>query len=174
MPHHPAWVGHLTGGSRSTPTVHPCLVRQGGCGWLNSTIHTQSYNNMVAERQCWSLSSKSVQPACATVSVPVVMRRVKRSPRLKHTAKPLRISPVHQCRNFDDCRMHTCGRAERASMVSVRTVVVVILDSGRRTSTAISYVKTLDDCGACSIVRAMETRCVRESDASYQCGKVRV
>ena len=34
MAHHPSWVGHLTGGSQSTPTVHPCLVRQGDCGWF--------------------------------------------------------------------------------------------------------------------------------------------
>ena len=33
--HHVPWVGHHTGWSRSTPTVHPCLVRQGGCGWLH-------------------------------------------------------------------------------------------------------------------------------------------
>ena len=33
--------------------------------------------------------------------------------------------------------------AERASMVSVRTVVAMILDSGRRTSTEMSCVKTL-------------------------------
>ena len=41
MAHHPAWVGH-TGGSRSTPTVHPCLVRQAGCGWLT---HHKHYNH---------------------------------------------------------------------------------------------------------------------------------
>ena len=34
-------------------------------------------------------------------------------------------------------------RAERASMVSVRSVAVMILDSGRRTSTEIKYVQTL-------------------------------
>ena len=33
--------------------------------------------------------------------------------------------------------------AERASMVSIRTVVIVILDSRRRTSTEMSYAKTL-------------------------------
>ena len=38
MAHHPAWVGH-TGGSRSTPTVHPCLVRQEGCRWLTYQKH---------------------------------------------------------------------------------------------------------------------------------------
>ena len=27
MTHHPAWVGHHTGGSRSKPTEHPCPVR---------------------------------------------------------------------------------------------------------------------------------------------------
>ena len=92
---------------------------------------------------------------------------------------------VHQCRDVDDCRTHTRGLrgtyidgvsflqqaqgtarslrvpvplvpetpkiAERIGL-SIRTVVSVILDSRRRTS--------------------METRCVRESDASYQCGKV--
>ena len=49
------------------------------------------------------------------------------------------------------------GRARSLRMpvplVSIRTVVSVILDSRRRTS--------------------METRCVREPDASYQCGKAR-
>ena len=29
--HHPAWM-RASHGSWSTPTVHPCLVRQGGCG----------------------------------------------------------------------------------------------------------------------------------------------
>ena len=37
MAHHPAWVGHHTGGSRSKPTVHPCPLRWGGCGLLTST-----------------------------------------------------------------------------------------------------------------------------------------
>ena len=36
-------------------------------------------------------------------------QRVKSRPRLKHTAKPTRTSPVHQCRNFDDCCVHTRG-----------------------------------------------------------------
>ena len=26
--------GHHTGGSRLTPTVHPCFLRRRGCGWL--------------------------------------------------------------------------------------------------------------------------------------------
>ena len=40
MAHHPAWVGHHTGGSRSKPTVHPCPLRWGRCGLLtNSTTH---------------------------------------------------------------------------------------------------------------------------------------
>ena len=29
----PGWEHH-TGGSRLTPTVHPCPLRRGGCGWL--------------------------------------------------------------------------------------------------------------------------------------------
>ena len=36
--HHPAWVGHHTGGSRSTPTVHRCRQGTESCGWL-STNH---------------------------------------------------------------------------------------------------------------------------------------
>ena len=91
--------------------------------------------NMVAERQCWLLSSKGVQPACATVSGPVM--------HAMH-CKAYENFPVHQCRNVDDCRMHTYSdRAERASVVSIRTVVIVILDSRRRTLTEIRYVKTL-------------------------------
>ena len=32
MAHHPAWVSHHTGGSRSIPTVHPCSRKGEGCG----------------------------------------------------------------------------------------------------------------------------------------------
>ena len=63
MAHHPAWVGHHTGGSRSKPTVHPCPLRWRGCGLLtNSTTHnneskkTQHNNNMVAEQVLRDLS----------------------------------------------------------------------------------------------------------------------
>ena len=101
------WVGHHTGGSRSTQYTR---AHHGGKAVGGSTA--QSHHNlfsMVAERQCWLLSSKGVQPGRATVSVPAVLRRVKASPRLKHTGKPLRIPPSNQCRNVDDCRMHTCG-----------------------------------------------------------------
>ena len=38
-----------------------------------------------------------------------VMRRTETRPRLKHTAKPKKVSSVHHCRHVDDCRMHTCG-----------------------------------------------------------------
>ena len=34
-------MGH-TGGSRSEPTVHPCLVRQGGCGLLTQQHSTDA------------------------------------------------------------------------------------------------------------------------------------
>ena len=34
----PGWEHH-TGGSRSTPTVHPCPLRRRGCGWLVTTTH---------------------------------------------------------------------------------------------------------------------------------------
>ena len=42
MAHHPAWVGHHTGGSRSKTTVHPCPLRWWGCGLLTGT---PSHNN---------------------------------------------------------------------------------------------------------------------------------
>ena len=105
--------------------------------------HSPHHNffNMVAERQCWLLLSKSLQPACATVSVPVVMRRVKTSPRLKHTAKPMRILPSISAEMLTIAVCTHADRAERASMASIRTVVIVILDPRRRTSTEIRYVK---------------------------------
>ena len=31
-----------------------------------------------------------------------------RGPLLKHTAKPVSFSPIHQCRNVGNCRVHTC------------------------------------------------------------------
>ena len=37
----PGWEHH-TGGSRSEPTVHPCLVRQGGCGLLTQQISSDA------------------------------------------------------------------------------------------------------------------------------------
>ena len=57
--HHPAWVGHHTGGSRSTPTVHPC--RSYARLWVThapTTSATQcltprSQANMVSERWTW-------------------------------------------------------------------------------------------------------------------------
>ena len=144
-------VVHHTGGSRSTPTVHPCPLRWEGCPHHN-------FFNM--ERQCWLLSSKSVQPACATVSVPLVMRRGKTSTRLKHTAKPMKISPVHQCRNVDDCRMHTCG--PRGTCVDGVSSHSGDYDPGFRETDidGDTVCENLDDCGDCSVVRAMETRCV--------------
>ena len=38
-----ARTGAYTGGSQSTPTVHPCPPRWEGCGWLNST-HCPHHN----------------------------------------------------------------------------------------------------------------------------------
>ena len=39
----PGWEHHM-GGVRSEPTVNPCLVRQGGCGWLHSTALNRCTN----------------------------------------------------------------------------------------------------------------------------------
>ena len=48
--------------------------------------------------------------------------------------EPLRISPVHQCRNVDDCCVH---------MRCEVTAVIVILDFRRLTSTEVRYVTTV-------------------------------
>ena len=53
---HPAWMEGHTGGSRLTPTVHPCWLRSGGCGWpmkSKSPIHHRNTRNpyMVAEHE---------------------------------------------------------------------------------------------------------------------------
>ena len=70
MAHHPAWVGHHTGGSRSKPTVHPCPLRWDGCGLLtNSTTHnnepkkTEHDNNMVAQQVLRDLSVRRTSVA---------------------------------------------------------------------------------------------------------------
>ena len=63
--HHPAWVEGHTGGSRFTPTVHPCSLRGGGCGWPTcmSPIHHNKMRNsyMVAERQLQFHTASSAQ-----------------------------------------------------------------------------------------------------------------
>ena len=42
--HHPGWCVTRVGPGR-TPTVHPCLVRQGGRGWLYTTCTTVTHTN---------------------------------------------------------------------------------------------------------------------------------
>ena len=59
-------------------------------------------------------------------------------PRLKHTAKPVIISPSISAEMLTIAVCTHADRAERAPMVSIHSVVVVI---------------------DCSVVRAMETRC---------------
>ena len=111
MAHHPAWVGHHTGGFRSTPTVHPCPLRSGGCGWLtgtpthNESKKTQHNNNMVAEQVLRDLSVRrasvvrslgaqiSVSMECA--DVPDVSNTV-RSDDLSNVAS--RAEALRQCK----------------------------------------------------------------------------
>ena len=63
--HHPAWVGHHTGGFRSTPTVHPCPLRWEGCGWLNSSIHTEAASTAsVKSRQGRNVSAERKVGEC--------------------------------------------------------------------------------------------------------------
>ena len=103
-----------------------------------------------------------------------VVVQKKTRPRLKHTAKPMKISPVRQCRNVDDCRVHICG--PRGTCVDGVSSHSCDYDLGfpEADIDGDKLCENFDDCGACSVARAMETRCVRESDTSYQCGKARV
>ena len=150
----PVLVGHLTGGSRSTPTAHPCPPRWEGCGWLNSTIHTTFFQHgsgaavLVAVEQ-GAFSQRVQQCLCLWL--------------LRHTAEPMRISPSIRAEVLTIAVCTHADRAEPASMVSVRTVVIMILDSRRRTSTERKYVKTLT---IAVIVRLFE-QC-------YQRGRARV
>ena len=77
-------------------------------------------------------------------------------PLVKHTAKPMRLSTVHQCGNVDDCRMHTCGQHGGVNLYSCDC------DLGFQKTDIDGYeaCENLDDCDACSIVQAMETGCV--------------
>ena len=133
--------------TRVDPGQHPRYTRVGG----STAVSNHNLFIMVAERQCCLLSSKGVQPACATVPVPVVTRRVKASPRLKHTAKPLRIHSVHQCRNVDDYRMHTCG--PRGTCVDGVSSYSGEYDPGFRETDidGDKLCENFDDCAACSI-----------------------
>ena len=96
-------------------------------------------------------------------------------PRLKHTVQPMRSSSIHQCRHVDDlpyahmrdCAERGVGGVDSYSCDKDPGFQQTDIDGDE-------LCETLDDCGICSIVRAMETRCVRESDASCQCGKARV
>ena len=125
------------------------------------------YHTGGSRSKCWLLSSESVQPACATVSAPVVFRRANTSPRSKHTLRSQ--SEFHPSISAELLTIAVCTHAdlaERASMVSIRTVVIVMLDSGRKTSAEIRYSKTLT---IVEIARLFELW--RRDAASYQCGK---
>ncbi len=42
---HPAWMESHMGGSRLTPTVHPCWLRSGGCGWPMYCMSPMNHRN---------------------------------------------------------------------------------------------------------------------------------
>ena len=70
-------------------------------------------------------------------------------------------SPFHQCRNVDDCRMHTCGpRGTRVDGVNSHSCDCDPGSQEKDIDGDKVCEKNIDDCGACSIVRATETRCV--------------
>ena len=114
-------------------------------------------------------SGASVDPRRErTASVSLVTQRDSR-PHLKHTAKPMRIPPVHLCMlTIVVCTR--ADRAERASMVWAPTVVLGIQETDIDRE---NDVKNPDDCDARLTIRAMETRFVGETDASYRCEKAR-
>ena len=76
---------------------------------------------------CHTYKVDSQRVACACYA----MRRTR--PRLEHTVESMRISP------YNSAAIAVCAHAdcaERASMVSIRTIVIVFFDSRRRTSIA--------------------------------------
>ena len=143
MAHHPAWVGHHTGGPRKTPTVHPCSRKGGSCGWLTALQttpkllqHGSGAAVLVAVEQERSASVCNNVCACGYATS-------ENKTTFETRCEANENSPVHQCRNVDDCRMHTC----RPRGTSVDGVSSHSGDYdpryGRRTSTEIRYVKTL-------------------------------
>ena len=83
------------------------------------------------------------------------------------TVESMRISPYTSAAMLMVAVCAHADCAERASMVSIRTVVIVILDSRRRKSTEGGNAKTL-----MIVVRVGCLTRRREPDASYHCGKV--
>ena len=93
--------------------------------------HDQNSFNIVAER----VSAQDKERSASLLLVVQVMRRSKED----HVGNTLRSSA-------DMLTIAVCThaeRAERASVVSIRAVVIMILDSKRGTSTEMRYVKTL-------------------------------
>ena len=148
--HHPAWVGHHTGGSRSTLTVHPCPLRCEGCGWLNSTISPQFIHHgggaavLVAVEQGRSASVCNSVCACGFATSEC-------KPTFETHCEATENSPVHQCRNVDDCRMHTCG--PHGTCVDGVSSYSGEYDLGFRETDidGDKLCECLDDCGACSL-----------------------
>ena len=66
MAHHPAWVGHHTGGSRSKPTVHPCPLRWGGCGLLTNSSQVSQINEPKSDIAAHSQKKNEVHRSKAT------------------------------------------------------------------------------------------------------------
>ena len=91
--------------------------------------------------------------------MPVVVRRVKTSTRLKHTAKPLRSLPSISAEMLT---VAVCSHADRGTCVDGVSSHSGDYDPGFR-ETDIDGDKVceiLDDCDACPVVRAVETRYV--------------
>ena len=93
MAHRPAWVGHHTGGSRLTPTVHPCSRKEGGCGWLTAQKHNKHQNMSPEFRQHGS--GAKCRPKARAHSQRVACDATRKRDHVDN-------SPVHQCRDVND------------------------------------------------------------------------
>ena len=143
------------------PGHHPQCTRadygQEAVGGSLTTSTAQTSDEPTTPKLIQHGSGASVRPgrerAASVLLVAQVLRRVKTRPLETHceASENFPRPSLQKCRRLPHAHMRTARNVR--SMVSVRTVVVVILDSGSRTSTE-------NDCGDCSVVRAMETTCV--------------
>ena len=122
---------------------------------------------MVAEQVLVQGESVQQRVACGAV-----MRRVKTRPRETH-CKPVRISPSISAEMLTIAVCTHAGRADvrrwcQFAQLWLRSWIPETNINGNE------LCENLDECGDWSVVRAMETTCVWELDASDQCGKGRV
>ena len=92
MDHHPAWVGHLTGGFRSTQCTRADYGQEAVGGSL-TTSTAQTPNEPTTPKFFQHGSGTGRERSASALLVMQAEQRLKARPRLKHNAKPMRIPP---------------------------------------------------------------------------------